>query len=153
MLAAIGFVCKSSRDRNDERWMKNWEEAWSFYEENGHFPRSKENDRLYQWSMAWWTRTYLKNPEANEEKAQMLRDIGFEHKTKIDINYTRWYPNYLKCQNFVNEYGRFPSYKDNEKLIRWLYRWYKETYLKNPVLHQEKLDLLIEIGFKYKGKK
>ena len=43
--------------------------------------------------------------------------------------------------------------KDNEKLIRWLYRWYKETYLKNPGLHQEKLDMLKNIGFEYKGEK
>ena len=153
MLEAIGFICQNVDEKNNERWMKNYEEAKAFYDEQGHFPRSNENKCLYQWSIAWWTRSYLKNPEENEEKAQMLRDIGFEYKTKIDINYTRWYPNYLKCLNFVNEYGRFPSYKDNEKLIRWLYRWYKETYLKNPGLHQEKLDMLKNIGFEYKGEK
>lgn len=35
----------------------------------------------------------------------------------------------------------------------WTMGWWKNTYLKNPELHQEKADMLLAIGFEYKGKK
>lgn len=54
---------------------------------------------------------------------------------------------------FFNEHGHFPTQKDSCRLNSWARYWWKNTYLKNGKLHQNKADMLLAIGFEYKGKK
>ena len=150
MLTAVGFVYQSSKDRNDGMWMKNYEEAKAFYDEQGHFPRSNENNRLYQWSMAWWTRSYLKNPEENEVKAQMLGEIGFVYQPNEEKNFNLWWDNYEKAKAFYETNGYFPSYKDNQKLYDWARNWWKKAESEYTDELQEKIRLLKAVGFQGK---
>ena len=61
--------------------------------------------------------------------------------------------NYLQCKAFFEVHGHFPKQKENKRLYGWAYQWWKNVYLKNPELYQDKADMLISIGFKYNGKK
>ena len=65
---------------HDEQWMKNYLQCKSFFERHGHFPKETEDKRLRSWAKSWWTRSYLKNPQLHQEKADMLTAIGFEYK-------------------------------------------------------------------------
>ena len=153
MLIAIGFIFRVRDVRNDELWMKIFEECKAFFEEHGDFPTQKENVRLCSWAWNWWKRTYLKNTELHQEKADMLTAIGYEYKTVDEINDGKWLECYKEAKAFFEEHGHFPTKKENVRLYRWAWRWWKDTYLKNPGLHQEKLDMLKNIGFEYKGEK
>ena len=83
----------------------------------------------------------------------MLTAIGYEYKTVDEINDGKWLECYKEAKAFFEEHGHFPTKKENVRLYRWAWRWWKDTYLKNPGLHQEKLDMLKNIGFEYKGEK
>ena len=150
---AIGFVYQSVDDRNHKLFMKNYAEAKTFFDEYGHFPTVKENKRLNGWARYWWRNVYLKNPELYQEKADMLTAIGFVYQLVDERNGKLWMKNYAEAQVFFEEHGHFPKQKENKKLYGWAYQWWKNTYLKNPELYQDKADMLISIGFKYNGKK
>ena len=147
MLAAVGFVYQSSKDRNDEMWMKNYTEAKTFFEEHGRFPKANDNKRLYQWCMAWWKRSYIKNPAINESKAQMLREIGFEHQANDERLINLWNENYTEAKAFFDQHGRFPASSQQQKLYDWAKNWWRINYLQKPELNQEKADMLLAIGF------
>lgn len=84
MLAAIGFSYRSAEDFSSERWMKNYLQCKEFFEKNGRFPTYKDVPRLNGWVRMWWKNTYLKNPVANKEKAEMLMAIGFNPNKSED---------------------------------------------------------------------
>ena len=60
--------------------------------------------------------------------------------------------NYAKAKDFYEEHGYFPTRKENKRLNSWAMKWWRDTYLKNPELHQEKAGMLTAIGFKYQSK-
>ena len=153
MLIAIGFVYQSKEEQHGNAWVKNYEEAKEFFEKNEQFPASIEGMRLYAWARSWWKRTYLKNPEKNQEKADMLIAIGFVYQLMDDRNEKLWMKNYEEAKAFFVEHGRFPTHKENKKLYSWARQWWVNTYPKNPTLHQEKADMLIAVGFGYKGER
>ena len=153
MLSDIGFKYLNKNEFDEKRWMKNFEDAKAFFEVHGHFPTRKENERLYAWAGNWWRKIYLKNPELHQEKADMLITIGFEYKTAEDLNDGKWIDNYKEAETFFKKYGHFPTQKENDRLYVWVWNWWKNTYLKNSELYQEKADMLIAIGFEYKQKK
>ena len=139
-----------TRDLSNADWDKNYAEAKAFYEEHGHFPTYKVNKRIVNWGGAWWRNNYLKNPVLHQEKAEMLTAIGFEYRAIDEINDRLFMKNYEEAKDFFEEYGHFPDYKENKKLYSWVRAWWINTYLKNPVLHQEKAEMLTYIKFKYK---
>ena len=153
MLIAIGFVYQLIDDRNEKLWMKNYKEAKAFYVEHGRFPTHKENKKLYSWARQWWVNTYPKNPRIYQEKADMLTAIGFEYRTAEVAIDKLFVKNYQEAKAFFEEHGHFPTKKENSKLNGWARNWWRNNYLMNPELHQEKADNLTAIGFEYKGKK
>lgn len=146
-LRDIGFVYQTSVERNDILWMKNYEEVLAFQDEYGHFPTAKEDNRLYGWAWSWWNRTYLKNPEKQEEKAQMLRELGFVYQNSVEKNEGQWMQNYIEAKAFFEEHGQFPTSSQQHKLYDWAKNWWRMNYLQNPEIHQEKADMLKAIGF------
>jgi len=146
LLAEIGFVYQKASERNDELWLKNYEKSKAFFNEHGHFPKQRENSTLYAWSVRWWLYSYQKNPEQNEWKAEMLRNIGFEHQT-LDKS---WMDNYRMAKAFFDEHGRFFKSTENQKLYDWARNWWKKSYLKYPEENEEKARLLTGVGFQPK---
>ena len=144
MVTGIGFIYNSRCDINEKYWIEKYIKAKAFYDEHGHFPKSSENKRIADWAGGWWKNTYLKNPRANEEKANKLMDIGYVY-SPINKVFDR---NYLKAESFYKKFGHFPSHKEDKKLYDWAYRWYKEKYLLDKKLHQEEFKKISKIGFK-----
>ena len=134
-------------------WFDCYVEARTFIEVHGHFPTQKVGRRLNGWAMNWWRNIYLKNPELYQDKADMLRAIGFEYICVDDVRNEKFMNNYQEAESFFNVHGRFPLKKENTKLRNWAMQWWRSAYLKNPELYQEKADMLTAIGFEYKGKK
>ena len=73
--------------------------------------------------------------------------LGFTYKSMNDLATEKWMKNYEECRAFFENHGHFPTYKENAKLSGWARMWWKNTYLKNSSLHQEKADMLLKIGF------
>ena len=85
MLSQLGFRYKSNIEVADERWYANYTLAKDFFDKHGRFPLYKEDTKIHSWARMWWKNSYLKNPVANEEKAQKLRNIGYKsHKPEDD---------------------------------------------------------------------
>ena len=118
MLTAIGFTYQSMDDRNHKFFMKNYAEAKAFYDEHGHFPTKKENARLNRWARRWWRNIYQGNRNLHQEKADMLIAIEFVFQSKEDTIDEMFFKNYEEVEAFFNEYGYFPTYKENEKLVK-----------------------------------
>ena len=150
MLRAIGFEYKAAEDRIDKVFMMNYEEAKTFVDEYGHFPTPKENKKIYSWANGWWRKTYLNNQELHQDKTDMLTDIGFKYQSMDDRNHKLFMNNYAEAKAFFDEHGYFPSKKENSTLNAWAGKWWKDTYLKNQELHQDKADMLTDIGFVYR---
>lgn len=148
MLRDIGYIYRTAKDRNENLWMNNYQEAMESCEQYGHFPSYKENPKIYCWVFAWWKRSYLKNPEANEEKAKMLREIGFEYQSVDVKNKNQWETNYNESKAFFEKHGHFPSSNHNHKLYDWAKNWWRNNYLADTEQQQEKADMLTAIGFK-----
>ena len=68
-----------------------------------------------------------------------------------DLSNADWDANYAEAKIFFDEYCHFPSYKENEKLYAWAGQWWRNTYLKNPKMHQRKAEMLTAVGFEYKN--
>ena len=153
MLTTVGYTYQTVNEMNDKVWMKFYTEVKTFYEEHRHFPTSKENKRLYTWALVWWKNTYLKNPEAYQEKADMLTTVGYTYQTFDEKCDKVWMKLYTEVKTFYEEHRHFPTSKENKKLYTWAKQWWKNTYLKSPEMHQEKANMLLAIGFEYKGKK
>ncbi len=153
MLIAIGFEYLSRDKYLNRSWFDCYVEARTFIEVHGHFPTQKVGRRLNGWAMNWWRNIYLKNPELYQDKADMLRAIGFEYICVDDVRNEKFMNNYQEAESFFNVHGRFPLKKENTKLRHWAMQWWRSSYLKNPELYQEKADMLTAIGFEYKGKK
>ena len=151
MLTSIGFEYQSKADQFDGIFMKNYEEAKSFFEEHGHFPTEKECEKLYAWAGNWWRSSYLKSSEKYQEKAEMLIAIGFEYQNKDERYNKMWIKNYEVVRMFYKQYGHFPTPKENRLLYQWAMKWWRRVYLKNPELHQKKADMLKALGFEYKS--
>ena len=148
MLRDIGYIYRTAKDRNESLWIDNYQEAMESCEQYGHFPSYKENPKIYCWVFAWWKRSYLKNPEANEEKAKMLREIGFEYQSVDVKNKNQWETNYNESKAFFEKHGHFPSSNQNHKLYDWAKNWWRNNYLADTEQQQEKADMLTAIGFK-----
>ena len=140
-------------DLSNADWDANYAEAKVFSKEYGHFPTMKENAKLYGWAMNWWKNNYLKNPELHQDKAKMLTDIEFVYQSKDEFFDKKWWKNYEEAKAFFDEYGHLPTEKENRLLYGWAKQWWRNVYLKNPGMYQEKADMLTAIGFEYKGKK
>ena len=69
-LREIGFP----RNELEEKWTENYLEAKELFEQNGHFPRYCENERLWRWAKTWCINSSSNNPE----KLKMLEEIGFD---------------------------------------------------------------------------
>jgi len=146
------MIDRFGEDLSNADWDKNYAEAKAFFEEYGHFPTEKENKRLYGWVRNWWKRTYLKNPEINKEKADMLTAIGFMCQSMDDFFDKKWMVNYEEAKVFFEEYGHFPTEKENFKIHRWGVKWWVRVFLTDRKKNQEKADMLTVIGFVYKSK-
>ena len=105
------------------------------------------------WAMNWWRKMYLNNQVLHQEKADMLVDIGFKYQTVDEMNDKKFMENYKEAKLFYDEYGHFPTHTESKRISLWAKCWWVRTYLKNQELYQEKADMLIAIGFEYKGKK
>lgn len=57
--------------------------------------------------------------------------------------------NYAEAKAFFEQHGHFPSQKENKRLNQWGRIWWRNIYLKNMELYQEKADMLTAIGFVY----
>ncbi len=146
-LMAIGFVYRSAKDRTDELWMKNYKEAKDFYDKNGHFPIWKERKSLNSWAVKWWRENYLKNPVLQQEKAGMLKTIGFVYQLAKDRTDELWMKNYEEAKEFFDKNGHFPTKVENRRLNQWAWNWWKNTYLKNTETQRPKMELLTGIGY------
>ena len=151
MLKTIGFVYQTADEKNDKIFMKNYTEAEAFFEEYGHFPTQKENKRLYAWVKKWVVDSYLKKTVEYQEKMDMLVAIGYKNQSKEERYDKMWEYNYKKTKDFYINHGWFPNIKDDKKLNHWAMQWWRNTYLKNPEIHQEKADMLMSIGFEYQS--
>ena len=150
MLIAIGFVYKSIEDRYDVMWMKNYEKAKIFFDEHGYFPTKKENSSLIAWANNWVKKSSNKFPE----KLTLLKSIGYKDTITVkEYHDHRWHNQFIKAKLFFNEHGRFPKSSEEPQIYVWVRNWWILSYLKNPELHQEKANMLLAIGFQYKGKK
>lgn len=147
MLRDIGFTYQTSEERNGILWMNNYRDVLAFQEEHGHFPTFTEDNRLYGWAWSWWKRSYLKNPEIHEDKAQMLRELGFVYQNSVEKNQNQWMQNYIKAKAFFDEHGHFPTNSQQRKLCDWAKNWWRINYLKNPEINKEKAEMLTAIGF------
>lgn len=136
--------------RREHNWNSIYAKAKAFYEEYGHFPKFDEDKKIYSWAISWYTYNYLNNPEKNEERAQMLMDIGFAYQNSCDRNDELWMKNYNEATEFVQRNGHFPSYNENRKLYAWAFSWWRNTYLKNPERNARKAELLRELGYIHK---
>lgn len=142
-----------TRDLSNADWDKNYAEAKAFYEEHGHFPNHKDNVKLYGWARDWWRNNYLKNRVLHQVKADMLMSIGFKYQIMEEVWNRKFMKNYAEAKEFFEKHGHFPTQNENRKLNHWASSWWKRTYVNNPGMHQEKADMLLAIGFEYKGKK
>lgn len=71
----------------------------------------------------------------------------------VDLSNADWDANNAEAKAFYDEHRHFPTKKENPILRKWAVQWWIITYLKNTELHQIKAEMLMAIGFKYKGKK
>ena len=147
LLLSIGFELRVIDKYNDVRWMAKYEEAKAFVEEHGHFPSSHECKKVYFWALAWWRCCFLKKPEANEEKARMLRELGYVYRTSQERIDKDFMANYVLAKAFFEEHGHFPSKSEFEKINKWAKQWWLETYSRNKDKYQDKAELLLAIGF------
>ena len=146
-------IIRNIEDRfNEFRWNADWYRCYAaakeFYEKNGHFPTHKESRKIYQWVIQWWSRTYLINPQQYQDRAQMLMDIGYEHKSWTVDNAKKWEGYFAKAKQYYEQYGMFPE----TSLHTWAVRWWREQYLNNPQKYQDWAERLLSIGFQYKSK-
>ena len=152
-LLSIGFQYKSKQDMDNEAWAKNYEECNTFYHEYGHFPTKMTGTRLYAWAMNWYRKNGLKNPQIHDEKIRLLRQIGFEYCSKDGVLDRTFERLYSEAAAFYKKNGHFPTKTENLSLRKGVVRWWTQYYLKSPEQHQEKADMLLAIGFEYKGNK
>lgn len=153
LLEDIGYKYMKADDYTDYIWMKNYNAAKVYFEEHGIFPSFQEEKKLFLWAKQWWRMYYLKNPEKNKDKAELLKTIGFEHRTLDDYADMKWMKNYEECKAFYEEHGRFPTNKDSHRLYAWVTYWYTYSYQMKPERNQEKADMLAAIGFEYNKKR
>ena len=151
-LTAIGFVYWSAKDRTDELWMKNYKEAKEFFDKNGHFPTKEDHRRLKQWACNWWRNNCLKNPVLNQEKAGMLKTIGFVYQSQDDYYNELWMKNYEEAKEFFDKNGHFPTKVENRRLNQWAWNWWKITYLNNLETQRPKMEMLTRIGYDFNKK-
>lgn len=130
---------------NEEHWMSRYREVVSYVERNGNFPRQKDNTRLYQWAAHWWRNTYLQNPGQNNDKAQMLMDIGFKYRSGKELHDNMWMKNFNEAKAFYDEHGHFPTMRENKRLRSWVRVWWNSSADKHP----DKVALLKTIGYVY----
>ena len=155
MLTAIGFVPKEAKSMNqlhDEQWYRNYNEARMFYEEHGHFPAVKEDNKLYQWAKQWWILSYLKNPEKYQKKADMLNEVGYTYRTAEQMNEDKWMIKYLEAKAFYDKNGHFPTATENQTSKKWARQWLRNIYASDPVKYQQKADMLRAIGLDIEDK-
>ena len=60
-----------------------------------------------------------------------------------------WYR--YKAKDFYEEYGHFPSHKEDRKIYAWVIQWWGRTYLTNPQKYQDMTQLLVDIGYEHKS--
>ena len=162
----IDQLGKESRKKtNDKKWLKNYNFAKKYYEENGDLliplkyeTKDEEGDivKLGIW-MSSQRRTY-KNNELEEWKAKLLEEIGIiwtvENSLKVvqENNAKRWLKKYKLAKRYYVEKGNLlipATYemKDEEgciiKLGVWINR--QRKFYKNNNLEEWKIKLLNEI--------
>lgn len=131
MLCDIGW--KSSGLR---QWKDYYNEAKTFFDENGRFPSKDENERLNKWVSEWFVKSSRKHPD----KAMLLREIGY---TKTHHRIQSWEESYRQAKEHFDRTGHFPTAKENRKLRHWAATYVRRYQDKSP----DKIQLLYEIGF------
>lgn len=141
MLTDIGFDYKSGSERCDLIWMKNYEEAKAFFDENGHFPTIRENKRIRSWVRTWWNTSADRHPD----KVKLLQSIGYSYETVEQHSEKLWSECYEKAKTFFEQQGRFPKKGEGGNLRNWATRWWR----KSAGIQPQKAKMLRDIGFSY----
>ena len=161
MLCAIGMTwdkaenesaCKTGAERKADReaaWIKNYNEIKELIK-NGHRPAYASDITLtsgirgVHWIQA--QKTAIKNGKLDDNKKKMLADIGITYGEQDD----RWYKNYNRIKQFVDEYHRLPKNNTEVNLENgvstraWISG--QRTVLSSGKTTEEKKKLLNDIG-------
>lgn len=161
MLCAIGMTWdkaenestyKTGAERKADReatWIKNYNEIKELIK-NGHRPAYASDITLTSgirgtyWIQA--QKTAIKNGKLDDNKKKMLADIGITYGEQDD----RWYKNYNRIKQFVDEYHRLPKNNTEVNLENgvstraWISG--QRTVLSSGKTTEEKKKLLNDIG-------
>lgn len=145
-LESIGFKWQLDEDV----WINTYNEVKDFCSTHKRFPSLlTDTDKKTRYLFYWlkYQKSEYKNNCLSDDKAQMLRDIGFGLDTSR-AETMRWEESFENLAAYINSTGKFPDKSDNEdtdKLLSWIY---EQRKAKNKgTLSQDKIKLLDSIGF------
>lgn len=141
------FCCGFDVKAIEINWTSNYSKAKNFFDKKGRFPNYKDDAKLAAWAYNWYEKNYLLNPDANNEKATLLHDIGFEYHDKYyylersiqlyidyyNINKTK--RGFQKVENgnpwqIIENFFRLKTHKERSDLRNLIekYGWHKELW-------------------------
>ena len=133
---------------NELEWMKNYELAKEYYEEHGNL-EVKGSFQTKGVTLGKWIgtqRQIYKQGKLNEDRIQLLRDIGM--RFEIKNNELEWMKNYKLAKEYYEEYGDLEVKQSFQikgvALGRWINRQ-RQTY-KQGKLNEDQINLLKNIG-------
>ena len=129
-------------DLDEHQWNEKYEELKSYFQKNGHSSVTSKEGSLSVWCVR--QRQRYKKDKLSQEKIDLLEKINFAWDTIEQ----KWDQNFKELKLYFQKNGHTSVPRGEGLLGNWCHN--QRTIFNTGKLNQERIDLLNNIGFKWK---